>query len=196
MKGSWSRRYQIGTSLAVQWLRLHASTARGMGSITGWGTMIHRLHSAAKKEEDIIFLGEDYSRRRDIQQKGPEAKPCLTPRSAWPEGSEKRRKYWDMRSEVTDGLKPLEAMMRTLGFSLGKLRSHSRHQEPWLKPKPVYRRKQGRRRGSCIQQAQRDQQKAISVSQAENNYHYDQGNKRWWKMVILSICFETGTQNF
>ena len=66
MKGSWSRRYQIGTSLAVQWLRLHASTARGMDSITGWGTMIHRLHSAAKKEEDIIFLGEDYSRRRDI----------------------------------------------------------------------------------------------------------------------------------
>ena len=27
-----------GTSLAVQWLGLHASTAGGSGSITGWGT--------------------------------------------------------------------------------------------------------------------------------------------------------------
>ena len=27
-----------GTSLAVQWLRLHASTAEGMDSIPGWGT--------------------------------------------------------------------------------------------------------------------------------------------------------------
>ena len=29
-----------GTSLAVQWLRLHASTAGGMGSIPGLGTKI------------------------------------------------------------------------------------------------------------------------------------------------------------
>ena len=27
-----------GTSLVVQWLRLHAPSARGMGSIPGWGT--------------------------------------------------------------------------------------------------------------------------------------------------------------
>ena len=30
----------MGTSLAVQWLRLRASTAGGMGSISGWGTKI------------------------------------------------------------------------------------------------------------------------------------------------------------
>ena len=29
-----------GTSLVVQWLRLSASTAEGMGSIPGWGTKI------------------------------------------------------------------------------------------------------------------------------------------------------------
>ena len=29
-----------GTSLAVQWLRLCASTAGGVGSIPGWGTKI------------------------------------------------------------------------------------------------------------------------------------------------------------
>ena len=28
------------TSLVVQWLRLHASSARGMGLIPGWGTKI------------------------------------------------------------------------------------------------------------------------------------------------------------
>ena len=33
-----------GTSLVVQWLGLHPSTTRGMGSIPGWGTKI--LHDA------------------------------------------------------------------------------------------------------------------------------------------------------
>ena len=32
-----------GTSLAVQWLRLHAPSADGMGLIPGWGTKI--LHA-------------------------------------------------------------------------------------------------------------------------------------------------------
>ena len=32
--------YVHGTSLAVQWLRLHTSTAAGMGSILGQGTKI------------------------------------------------------------------------------------------------------------------------------------------------------------
>lgn len=41
------------TSLAVQWLRLHASTAGGMGSIPHphWGTKIsHAGHCGKKKE--------------------------------------------------------------------------------------------------------------------------------------------------
>ena len=31
---------ELGTSSEVQWLRLHTSTARGVGSIPGWGTKI------------------------------------------------------------------------------------------------------------------------------------------------------------
>ena len=42
----------VGTSLSVQWLRLHASTSRGVGSIPGRGTMI--LHAGQPKKE--IFL--------------------------------------------------------------------------------------------------------------------------------------------
>ena len=38
----------VGTSLEVQWLRIHASTAVGMGSIPGQGTKIHMLHSVTK----------------------------------------------------------------------------------------------------------------------------------------------------
>ena len=36
-----------GTSLAVQWLRLHASTAGAVGLTPGWGTKIPRANSAA-----------------------------------------------------------------------------------------------------------------------------------------------------
>ena len=40
-----------GTSLAVQWLRLHAPTAGGVGSIPGWGTKIlHALWCGKKKK--------------------------------------------------------------------------------------------------------------------------------------------------
>ena len=39
----------LGTSLAVQWLRLHASNAGGMGSIPGLGTKIPMLHSMVKQ---------------------------------------------------------------------------------------------------------------------------------------------------
>ena len=35
-----SKNLKTGTSLVVQWLRLHASTAGGMGSIPGWRTKI------------------------------------------------------------------------------------------------------------------------------------------------------------
>ena len=43
-----------GTSLGVQWLRLHASNAEGMGSIPGWETNIpftERNALPAKKNE-------------------------------------------------------------------------------------------------------------------------------------------------
>ena len=42
----------LRTSLAVQWLKLCASTAGGAGSIPGWGTKISRMPcSAAKKKK-------------------------------------------------------------------------------------------------------------------------------------------------
>ena len=42
----------MGTSLVVQWLRLHASTAGGGGSIPGQGTKIpHALGHGQKKKK-------------------------------------------------------------------------------------------------------------------------------------------------
>ena len=47
-----------GTSLAVQWLRLHASTAGGMGSIPGQGTKFPTcmLRGAAKKKKKNLSI--------------------------------------------------------------------------------------------------------------------------------------------
>ena len=49
-----------GTSLAVQWLRLHACPAGGMGSIPGWGIRSHMLQSMAKtlKKKKISYQEE------------------------------------------------------------------------------------------------------------------------------------------
>ena len=54
---SW-KCFVLGTSLAVQWLRLHASTAWGTGSIRGWGIKIpHAVWSGQKKERKcFVFL--------------------------------------------------------------------------------------------------------------------------------------------
>ena len=41
-----------GTSLVVQWLRLHTSNAEGVGSIPGWGTKIpHATQWGQKKKK-------------------------------------------------------------------------------------------------------------------------------------------------
>ena len=51
------QKYQTGTSLVVQWLRLHASTAGGTGSIFGWRTRIPhatpRGHREKESDSDI-----------------------------------------------------------------------------------------------------------------------------------------------
>ena len=39
----------LGTSLVVQWLRLHTSNARGTGSIPGQGTKPHMPNDVGKK---------------------------------------------------------------------------------------------------------------------------------------------------
>ena len=47
----------MGTSLVVQWLRLHASTAGGGGSIPGQGTKIpHALGTGQKKKRREVYL--------------------------------------------------------------------------------------------------------------------------------------------
>ena len=38
----------VGTSLVVQWLRLHALNAGGIGSVPGWGTKILHTTSVAQ----------------------------------------------------------------------------------------------------------------------------------------------------
>ena len=40
---------ELGNSLVIQWLGLHASTAGGIGSVPGWGTKIpHALWHSQK----------------------------------------------------------------------------------------------------------------------------------------------------
>ena len=45
-------KYTVGTSLAVQWLGLHASTAGGMGSIPGRGTKILQAVGRRQKKKN------------------------------------------------------------------------------------------------------------------------------------------------
>ena len=59
----WLKDWDLGTSLAVQWLKLHASNAGGAGSIPDWWTKIphavRRSQEIKKKEKDWDLL-EDY----------------------------------------------------------------------------------------------------------------------------------------
>ena len=48
--------YTPETSLAVQWLRLHAPSAEGMGSTPGWGTKPCMPNGVAKKKRKEICL--------------------------------------------------------------------------------------------------------------------------------------------
>ena len=50
-KKKYKKKKNRGTSLALQWLRLHVSTAVGMGSIPGWGTKIPHVAQCGKKKK-------------------------------------------------------------------------------------------------------------------------------------------------
>ena len=51
----------MGTSLAVQWLRLHAPNAGGPGLIPGWGTKIpHAAQQGLKNKIMVIHSGWDF----------------------------------------------------------------------------------------------------------------------------------------
>ena len=47
--GKFESKLQRGTSLVVQWLRLHASTAGGTGSIPVQGTKIQHTEQCSQK---------------------------------------------------------------------------------------------------------------------------------------------------
>ena len=46
----------VGTSLAVQWLRLHTSTAEGSGSILGWAIDIPHATWLNKRPNTFLNL--------------------------------------------------------------------------------------------------------------------------------------------
>ena len=46
----------VGTFLAVQWLKLHTSNAGGTGSIPGWGTKISYAMQQGKKKKRLTVL--------------------------------------------------------------------------------------------------------------------------------------------
>ena len=59
-----ARRCGQGTSLAVQWLRLRASTAGGAGLIPGWGTKIPLAVQPEKKKKEGVRSILKYSSPR------------------------------------------------------------------------------------------------------------------------------------
>ena len=44
-----------GTALVVQWLRLHAPNAGGLGSVPGWGTKIPYAACLGRKKKKIVY---------------------------------------------------------------------------------------------------------------------------------------------
>ena len=63
--------HALGTSLAVQWLRLHASNAGGMGSIPVEGTKILQAvqHSQKKFKKGISLSAVSYNSVLAVQKK-------------------------------------------------------------------------------------------------------------------------------
>ena len=52
----------LGTSLVVQWLRLHAPNAESLGSILGWGTKIpHATGMGYKNKKALCLLSHNKS---------------------------------------------------------------------------------------------------------------------------------------
>ena len=54
VRTNYVKSYTPGTSLAVQWLRLHAPSAEGMGSTLGWRTKPCMPNGVAKKKKKLI----------------------------------------------------------------------------------------------------------------------------------------------
>ena len=60
---SKSKSYFFGKSLVVQWLRLHVVTAKGRGSIPGWGIKIPQATQCIqKKKKKPYFFGKELTK--------------------------------------------------------------------------------------------------------------------------------------
>ena len=69
-----------GTSLAIQWLRLSASTAVGGGSIFGWGTKIRHLGGQKQKQNQKMFK---FWRKPDLRVFKKRICSCVSKNSGW-----------------------------------------------------------------------------------------------------------------
>ena len=65
------------TSLAAQWLRLRASTARGVGSIPDWGTKILHASRRSQKKKVISSFTSDIT---VVTEEGPEVPGVSLPK--------------------------------------------------------------------------------------------------------------------
>ena len=61
-----------GTTLVVQWLRLHAANAGGLDSIPGQGTRSHILKLRVRMPQ-LDFTGHNKDRRSGMPQLSPSA---------------------------------------------------------------------------------------------------------------------------
>ena len=68
MKEVGQKKVYIGTPLAVQWLGLHASTARGTGSIPAQRTKIlHAVQCSQKKKKESMLYNSVYRKSQKMQ---------------------------------------------------------------------------------------------------------------------------------
>ena len=69
---------EVGTFLAVQWLKLHTSHAGGTGSIPGWGTKIsYAMQQGKKKKKRLTVLTYVFQSLSHVQLYDP--MDCSTP---------------------------------------------------------------------------------------------------------------------
>ena len=84
----------FGTPLAVQWLRHHASTAGGTGSIPGWGTKIlHATGSRPKKKKKKLNKLQLVCLFDSLKVKVAQSCPILQPHGLYSHGIP-RQEYW------------------------------------------------------------------------------------------------------
>ena len=99
MKEVGQKKVYIGTPLAVQWLGLHASTARGTGSIPAQRTKIlHAVQCSQKKKKKslcsiILFIGKARKCKLFHSDSIPNAWDGSRGRERWRDGKELKEPF-------------------------------------------------------------------------------------------------------